>query len=213
MEKFVIQIPAGGDRNFSYIFGDGKECALVDPTYDAASIEKQLKKCECKPKWILLTHGHGDHMASAESIAEKYGARIAAYRGSIARHDRPLQDGDALQVGEIKVKVIHTPGHTQDSVCYYCENWLFTGDTLFVGKVGGTDYGKGAEEEFYSIREKLLILPEDTIVFPGHDVGVKPQSTIGDEKKENPFILRETFAEFLELKKNWLQYKNEHGIA
>ncbi len=212
MSKFVKQIKAGGDRNFTYIFGDSKGCALIDPSYNFKAINRELKKCECKPKWILLTHAHGDHLASAEEIAQKYGARIAAYRTSIIKYDRPLQDGDALRVGDLKVKVIHTPGHTEDSVCYYCENWLFTGDTLFVGKVGGTDYGRGAEMEYESIHNKLLLLPDDTIIYPGHNVGVKPQSTIGDEKKENPFLLRKSYKEFLELKKNWLQYKKEHSI-
>ena len=212
MEKFVIQIKAGGDRNFTYIFGDGKECALVDPSYDIAKIEKELKKCERRPRWILLTHGHGDHSGSAEPLAQKYGARVAAFRTSIARFDKALQDGDALMAGELKVKVIYTPGHTDDSVCYYCDNWLFTGDTLFVGKVGGTDYGKGAEQEYDSLHNRLLTLPDETIVYPGHDVGVKPKSTIGEEKAENPFLLRKSYREFLDLKKNWLQYKQEHGI-
>ena len=213
MDKFVIQVKAGGDRNFTYIFGDDKECAVVDPSYDIDAIEKELKKCGCKPRWILLTHGHGDHCGSAEPLAMKYGARVAAYRKSVASFDKALQDGDALMVGGLKVKVIYTPGHTDDSVCYLCGEWLFTGDTLFVGKVGGTDYGKGAEQEYHSLHERLLILPDETVVYPGHDVGVKPVSTIGEEKAENPFLLRESYEDFLDLKKNWLQYKQEHGIA
>jgi len=212
MDKFVKQIKAGGDRNLTYIFGDGKECAVVDPAYDFKAIDKELKHCGCKPKWLLLTHGHGDHLASLAAIKEKYGARTAVFRTSIIEYDRPLQDGDILNVGELKVRVIHTPGHTEDSVCYYCENWLFTGDTLYVGKVGGTDYGKGAQQEYESLHQKLMDLPEDTVVFPGHDVGVRPYSTIGEEKLENPFLIRKTYAEFLELKKNWLQYKKEHNI-
>jgi glyoxylase-like metal-dependent hydrolase (beta-lactamase superfamily II) len=90
---------------------------------------------------------------------------------------------------------------------------LFTGDTLFVGKVGGTGYGDDAREEYDSLHQKLMTLPDDTVVWPGHDYGVAPQSTIGHEKETNPFILRPDFQSFVELKRNWLAYKAEHGIA
>lgn len=212
MDKFVKQILAGGDRNFSYLFGDGEYCAVIDPSYDEKSIRETIKASGCTLQWVLLTHDHGDHIASAESLAESFGARIAAFRTSIARYDKPLQDDDIIKVGSLRVRVFYTPGHTEDSVCYYCEGWLFTGDTLFVGKVGGTDYGKGAMLEYKSLHEKLLTLPDETIVFPGHNVGVRPTSTIGEEKRENPFLLRPDFESFLELKKNWLEYKREHGI-
>jgi glyoxylase-like metal-dependent hydrolase (beta-lactamase superfamily II) len=81
-----------------------------------------------------------------------------------------------------------------------------------VGKVGGTDYGPGAREEYDSLHSKLMTLPDETEVWPGHDYGVAPNSTIGHEKQTNPFILRETFEEFVDLKRNWLEYKREHGI-
>jgi glyoxylase-like metal-dependent hydrolase (beta-lactamase superfamily II) len=211
-DKFVAQIKAGGDRNFTYLFGDGKLCALVDPSYEERRIIKEVKDCKCKLQWILITHSHADHYASAEAIAKQFGARIAAYRTSIAYFDKPLQDKDLLTIGALKVRVLHTPGHTDDSVCYYCEDWLFTGDTLYVGKVGGTDYGKGAAEEYDSIHQVILSLPEDTKIYPGHDYGVRPTSTIREEKKKNPFILRPDFASFLELKIHWLEYKRERGI-
>ena len=211
-EKFVTQIKAGGDRNFSYLFGDGKFCALVDPAYEEKKIIKVLKDSACKLQWILLTHSHADHTASAESIAKQFSTRIAAYRTSITFFDKPLQDKDTLQVGSLKVRVLHTPGHADDSVCYHCEEWLFTGDTLYVGKVGGTDYGKGALDEYNSIHRVILSLPDETKIFPGHDYGIRPTSTVGEENKENPFILRPDFESFLELKKHWLEYKREHGI-
>ena len=212
MEKFVKQIETGGDGNFSYLFGDEEFCAVIDPAYDEEAIVRTIDESGCKLLWVLLTHGHGGHIASAESIAGKYGARIAAFRTSIARYDKPLQDGDTLRLGSLKIRVYHTPGHSIDSVCYHCEEWLFTGDTLFVGKVGGTDYGKGAMAEYKSLHEKILTLPDKTIVFPGHDVGVRPISTVGDEKRDNPFLLQPDFESFLKLKKNWLEYKREHGI-
>ncbi|MBT4484431.1 MAG: hypothetical protein HOC71_12230 [Candidatus Latescibacteria bacterium] len=87
-----------------------------------------------------------------------------------------------------------------------------TGDTLFVGKVGGTGLGNDARDEYRSLHEKLIPLPEDTRVWPGHDYGVRPSSTIGEELRENPFILRNSLEEFVELKKNWAEYKRKHGI-
>ena len=89
---------------------------------------------------------------------------------------------------------------------------LITGDTLFVGKVGGTDYGEEARREYESLHRKLLTLPAETEVWPGHDVGVAPSSTIGHERRTNPFLLRRSFDEFVELKCSWLEYKREHGI-
>ena len=88
-----------------------------------------------------------------------------------------------------------------------------TGDTLFVGKVGGTDFKEGARTQYASLHEKLMILPDDTEVWPGHDVGVAPSSTIGHERETNPFLLRKNFEEFVDLKRNWVAYKKEHGIA
>ena len=91
-------------------------------------------------------------------------------------------------------------------------NALFTGDTLFVGKVGGTDFGKQAKSEYDSLHNKILKLSDDIRIFPGHDYGVAPESTIGNEKKTNPFILCKDFESFVDLKRNWLEYKKKHGI-
>jgi glyoxylase-like metal-dependent hydrolase (beta-lactamase superfamily II) len=95
-------------------------------------------------------------------------------------------------------------------MCILIEGNLFTGDTLFVGKVGGTDSEKSAKQEWDSL-QKLMNLPEDTVIYPGHDYGVKPKSTVKDEKKDSPFLQKD-FQYFLWLKENWLEYKAEHGI-
>jgi len=108
---------------------------------------------------------------------------------------------------------LHTPGHTPDSICLYVGDAVITGDTLFVGKVGGTDLGNGAKTEYDSLHEKLLILPDDTRVFPGHDYGTAPQSTIANERETNPFLAQPNFSAFVGLKQNWAAYKEEHGIA
>jgi glyoxylase-like metal-dependent hydrolase (beta-lactamase superfamily II) len=141
-------------------------------------------------------------------VAEAFGAKIAAY----GAFDVPLKDGDVLELGAVKLEILHTPGHTDADICILAGNKLITGDTLFVGKVGGTDFGAGARTEFESLRRLLDTLDDSVEVWPGHDVGVRPSSTIGDERRENPFLVRTDFEDFLWLKKNWADYKKEHGI-
>ena len=109
--------------------------------------------------------------------------------------------------------ILHTPGHTEDSICLYVGDAVFTGDTLFVGKIGGTGFGRQARTEYESLHQKLMTLPDDTRVFPGHNYGAAPESTIGHERQTNPFLLQPNFEAFVHLKKNWTAYKKEHGIA
>ena len=127
--------------------------------------------------------------------------------------DVAASDGSALELGELTLRIIWTPGHTHDGICILVEDVLITGDTLFVGKVGGTGFGDDARAEYDSLHRKILTLPDHIRVFPGHDYGVRPESTIGDEKKENPFLLRDSFETFVDLKRNWAAYKEEHGIT
>ena len=124
-----------------------------------------------------------------------------------------MEGGAIFPVGDLSLRILHTPGHTPDSICLLVEDALFTGDTLFVGKVGGTDLGEGAKQEYGSLHEVLMKLPDDTRVFPGHDVGIASESTIGQERETNPFLLRPDLESFLDLKRHWAEYKKEHGIA
>ena len=116
-------------------------------------------------------------------------------------------------MGNLTIQIIHTPGHTDDSVCLYVGDAVFTGDTLFIGKIGGTDFGDHARQQYDSLHKKLLILPDATRVFPGHNVGVAPESTILHERETNPFLLQPDVEAFIDLKRNWLEYKKTHGIA
>jgi len=190
-----IHIFKGGyDRNFCYLVVDGNEAVLIDPFTDD-KIDAKLKKL--KLKYIINTHSDFDHTEGNEHYHSKFGGEI-------------INSGNNLFFGKTKIKIIKTPGHTQDSICILIDKNLFTGDTLFVGKVGGTGSEQSAKQEYDSLH-KLMELPEDIIVYPGHDYGVRPTSTIGREKKENPFLQRD-FKDFLLLKRNWLQYKAERGI-
>jgi glyoxylase-like metal-dependent hydrolase (beta-lactamase superfamily II) len=209
------QIQAGGDRNFAYLIGDadGGRAALFDPPADISIYASLLDKHNLRVQYIVLTHGHGDHTGGAAAAKKYTGADIVVHRLNHMQADVSVEDGDTLPLGDLSLQFIHTPGHTEDSICILCNGKLITGDTLFVGKVGGTGYGEDARSEYHSLHDKLMTLDDEVEVYPGHDYGVAPTSTIGNEKKTNPFILRDSFESFVELKRNWLQYKEEHGIA
>ncbi|MBI4721292.1 MAG: MBL fold metallo-hydrolase [Chitinivibrionia bacterium] len=208
------QIPAGGDRNFAYLAGDadGGKGALFDPPPGRERYLPLVEKHQLEILYCVATHGHSDHTAGLKEAAETFKAVSVAHPASPVRPLRPVRDGDTLPLGALTLRFIHTPGHTDDSICILVRNKLVTGDTLFVGKVGGTDYGEQAKKEWDSFQRKILTLEDDIEVYPGHDYGLQPSSTIAREKSTNPFLLRKTFEEFLELKINWLQYKKEHGI-
>lgn len=208
------QLRAGGDRNFSYLIGDEatKEAAIIDPGSPPRAEMDALREYNLTLVYIINTHDHFDHTGGNGELKRETSARIAMHERANSSRDIGLRDGDTLELGSTELRIIHTPGHTPDSICVLAGGELVSGDTLFVGKVGGTGFGRDARDEYESLHEKLMILPEDTRVWPGHDYGVRPSSTIGEEKRENPFILRETFEDFVDLKRNWAEYKREHGI-
>lgn len=189
---FFKQIEVGPMQNFSYILGDGFEAALIDPGWEYERILEICKNNRLRIKKILLTHAHFDHVRDLKRIVDKTRADIY-----IHKRENPsiedlnvthMKDGDVLSVGELKVKVIHTPGHTSGSVCFLCENKLFTGDTLFVGTIGRTDLPSGNLAEMMQSLKKLKKLDNKTEIYPGHDYGATKSSTIGDEKKRNELM-------------------------
>ena len=183
-----------------------KETVLIDPGDEAGRIEDAILENGYRPVAILLTHGHFDHVMAAESLAAKYGIEIYALDrekdtledpgvnlcGMIGRFEiyhatKYVKEGDTLNLAGFSFRVIHTPGHTPGGCCYYIEEEkaLFSGDTLYEGTIGRTDFPKGSMRELLDgIRGKLLTLPEDTTVYPGH-MGV---TTIGQEKRHNMFL-------------------------
>ncbi|UCF78646.1 MAG: MBL fold metallo-hydrolase [Candidatus Eiseniibacteriota bacterium] len=208
------QVKTGGDRNFAYLVADenAKVGLVVDPSFDCEELLERVRAHGLRIKYIVNTHSHVDHVAGNATVKGKTGAQVVMHSLAGAKHDVSVDDGDVLELGSLRATVLHTPGHTVDSICVLVDGKLVTGDTLFVGKVGGTDFGEEAKREHESLWGKLMNLPDDTEVWPGHDYGTRHRSTIGEEKRTNPFILRRDFKEFLELKKNWLEYKRIHGI-
>ena len=205
---------AGGDRNYSYLIGDEstKEAVVIDPGSPPETESAALAEYGLTLKYIINTHDHYDHTGGNAALSKATGAEIAMQETAHSAHTIDLKDGDVLRVGGIELRIIHTPGHTIDSISVLAGGELFSGDTLFVGKVGGTGLGEDARAEYASLHDKLMVLPPETRVWPGHNYGVRPSSTIGDELRENPFILRKSFESFVDLKANWAEYKRIHGI-
>ena len=211
----IEQFPTGGDRNLGYVIADEarRVACVIDPSYAPETLVAYVKENGYDVALAFSTHDHHDHTNGNARFEALTGVRPVLFGEVEPTTGTKIENGATLPLGQLAVQVIHTPGHTPDSICLHIGDAVFTGDTLFVGKVGGTDLGEGAATEYVSLREKLLTLPGATRVFPGHDVGVSPTSTIDHERETNPFLLCPSLEAFVDLKRNWAQYKKEHGIA
>jgi len=211
---FVRQFKTGGDRNFGYLAADEstKNAAIIDPSYSPEKIIDCAKEGNYTIRYIFNTHNHYDHINGNRAAKKLTGVTPLLYGDVDPITGKTVSDNTIFELGNLEIRIIHTPGHTKDSICIYIGDALFTGDTLFVGKVGGTDFGAQAMAEYNSLHKKLLTLPESTRVFPGHDYGTSPESTIMHERRTNPFLLRPDIESFIDLKRNWMEYKRKHGI-
>jgi hydroxyacylglutathione hydrolase len=200
---FFKQIKGKSD-NFSYIISDknSKNAIVVDPSYNADIIIKLVENLKLSIKYIINTHHHRDHTAGNKQIRSVFNSKVIAHTYSNTEKDIEVTDGYVLRLGGVKVTIIHTPGHTRDSICILTDGKILTGDTLFVGECGRTDLPDGSSEEMYhSLFHKLMDLDDDVEVYPGHDYGSSPYSTILKEKKENYTLEKRTLEEFIDFMK------------
>lgn len=185
---------------------DIKECVLIDPADSQDEISRMIDESGCSLKGILLTHGHFDHIMAADAVRDKYGVKVYASCDEKNTLEQPHinlgeayglklsvkadvwhKDGEILKLAGFDIEALHTPGHTEGGSCYYIREIgvLFSGDTLFCGSVGRTDFPGGSMSEIVrSIKEKVMVLPDDTKVYPGHGEG----TSVGYERENNPFL-------------------------
>ncbi|EAT59534.1 hydroxyacylglutathione hydrolase family protein [Chlorobium ferrooxidans] len=211
----VEQFRTGGDRNFGYLVADevSGEALVIDASFDPSMIVRFAEEHGFVIRYIFSTHGHDDHTNGNGAIRHLTGIVPLLYGDTCPRTGVRVEDAASFSLGTLDARILYTPGHTPDSICILVGDALFTGDTLFTGKVGGTVTRAQALEEYNSLHEKLLGLPDITKVWPGHDYGTAPHSSIGIERRSNPFLLQPDFNAFLALKHNWAEYKKMHGIA
>jgi glyoxylase-like metal-dependent hydrolase (beta-lactamase superfamily II) len=207
----IKQYEVGNFAVFCYLIGDEEtqEGLFIDPADQADMLISEAKSYGMnKIKYIVNTHSHVDHVMGNAEMVKKTKAKIIIHEedsGHLVRVPPDLlemfsatpsppadilaKEGDIIQVGEVKLKVIHTPGHSPGGMSLYMDGMVFTGDTLFVGSVGRTDFpGSSWDQLETSIRKKLYALSGDTVIFPGHNYGSTPTSTIQYERRHNPFV-------------------------
>jgi glyoxylase-like metal-dependent hydrolase (beta-lactamase superfamily II) len=211
-QPIIRQLLVGPFAVFTYIVAcpQTKEGVIIDPAGESERILSVLMEEGIRLRYILNTHGHADHVTANEALRLAVSAPTCMHEAdnrffsaeamrelsvkelglpTAGAVERELKDGDLLGVGSLVIRTIHTPGHSPGSVCFYLEGNLFTGDTLFVGAAGRTDLTGGSLDTLIeSIEKRILTLPKDTVIWPGHDYGDTPTSTIGREMEDNPYI-------------------------
>jgi hydroxyacylglutathione hydrolase len=204
------QFEVGNFGIFAYLIGDenAKECLFIDPAAGHDALLEEAALHDLTIKYVVNTHSHIDHAMGNKEMVRRTGAKIVIHEAdapgllntprnlldmfgaeSSPPADILVSDGDMIEAGAVKLRVIHTPGHTPGGICLYIDGMVFTGDTLFAGSVGRTDFpGSSFQELEQSIRMKLYALPGDTVVYPGHNYGTHPTSTIERERRTNAFF-------------------------
>ena len=215
MQLVFEQIRSGGDRNLGYLLADrdaGKG-VLIDPSYSPEAFVQRARDQNITITHIVNTHSHPDHVNGNEQATTMTGAPLLAHTDAPTQPGVRVSDGQEIVVGSLVLKFLHVPGHCADHVLVYepRHEILITGDLLFVGKVGGTRTDEDARIEWTSL-QRLLELPGDTTVWPGHDYGARPSSTIALEKASNPFLRCPNLDAFLTLKRDWATVKQRYGL-
>ncbi len=198
----VHQIQVGNMQNFTYIVEDEdtSEAILIDPSWDLIELEMIIKRNNLKIKYIVNTHHHFDHTQGNEAMVESTKAPIIQHESSELKHDITVKDGDYIEFGNSKLKVLHTPGHSKDSICLIGDGKIFSGDTLFVGNCGRIDLpGGSAKELYHSLFDVLHSLDDNLVLYSGHNYGLSETSTIGEEKTTNPVMQKRTEQQFIEM--------------
>lgn len=197
----VHQLEVGNMQNFTYVLEDEQtnEAVVIDPSWDLDLVIDLLEKNGLKVKYIINTHHHFDHTIGNDAMVKKTGAKVVQHKDSTLKKDIAVADGDKIRFGNSELSVVHTPGHSKDSMCLVGDGKVFSGDTLFVGNCGRVDLpGGSARELYHSLLDTMSKMDDNLTMYPGHNYGNSPTSTMGREKKTNFVLQPRTENEFLE---------------
>lgn len=213
MQVYLRQIEVGPMANFVYLIGDPdtRECVMVDPAWEVDAVVDAAEKEGYTVTGGLVSHWHPDHTNQVERLLTRTKGKLHVHKDEeeilsqlVGRGDVvKTEGGSELEVGSVKIRFLHTPGHTPGSQCFLVEipggdGALVSGDTLFIGACGRTDFPKGSPEDMYRSLDRLKALPDGTALLPGHNYADRPISTIKDERETNPMLLFPSMEKFVE---------------
>lgn len=199
----IAQIPVGNMQNFSYVVYDEQRNigVIIDPSWDLEKIFEFLEINRISTRYIINTHTHFDHILGNDHVAEITKAEIIQHEKSTRKKDRSVRDQEIINIGHVELEVLHTPGHSEDSICLIVnKETIITGDTLFVGNIGRVDLPGSSPEKMYDSLVKVADLDDSLVVYPGHNYGNTPTSTILNERTNNPmlnFKSKEAFLKYM----------------
>lgn len=208
----ILQMEVGLLQNFCVILScpDTHEAALVDPAWEVDRLLAETRRRGVRVTRVLITHGHNDHVDGVAEVVQATGASIAVHPlererleaalGGLEARLELVADRQDLAIGRCGVRALETPGHTPGGISYLADGYVVTGDVLFVGGCGRTDFPGGDTAQLWSSLKRLALLPEETRVYPGHNYGSTETSTIGRELLENPYLRCQSFEEFRRLR-------------
>jgi hydroxyacylglutathione hydrolase len=213
---YFKQLEIGSMQNYVYLLGslETRKVAVIDAAWEIDTILKIAKQDEMEITHAFVTHTHPDHVGGGfagmeidgvAELLEKCKAKVVVHKAEaeflkgLSPSDTIKSDnGDKVDVGGVEIQLMHTPGHTPGSQCFLVGNRVVSGDTLFIDACGRVDFpGGNAEQMYYSLTQKLMALPDDTILFPGHNYAAKPHATMGEQKKTNPYLKSTSLKQFL----------------
>jgi hydroxyacylglutathione hydrolase len=197
MALYVRQLKLGPMENFVYLLGaeDCPETAVVDPAWDVAAALQAAEEDRRKVTHALVSHHHFDHVNGLPDVLARGGIRVYAHRADVPKlapelqsEVTPVEAGDVVEVGPLRVSAMHTPGHTPGSTCWHAGEGLFAGDTVFVNACGRCDLDGGDPEQMFRSLKRVARLPSEVRLYPGHDYGDVPVSSIARERERNPYF-------------------------
>ncbi|MGH7197198.1 MAG: MBL fold metallo-hydrolase [Candidatus Omnitrophota bacterium] len=203
---YLKQVEIGPMENFVYFVGDKatREVFVVDPAWQVDTILRLAKEEDLKIRGALISHFHFDHTNGIEELLEAVNCPVYVHKWDVPYVEcssdqiKGVDNGRREKVGSVEIEFVHTPGHTPGSQCFYVRNHLISGDTLFINACGRTDLPGGNTEEMYrTLTERLMKFDDSTVLCPGHNYAEKPTSTMGEQKKTNPYLMCDSLDNFI----------------